>query len=67
MMPQSITSTAFDEALMLLGIEDPTSIVHLKFDGDALRVIRLVRDGFGEVLSRGNNPVYEETTYELTE
>lgn len=64
-MPEAINEQMLDEALMVLGIEDPASIVELKFDGGTLGLVRLLRDEDGNVLNRGGNPVYEASTYVL--
>lgn len=50
---------------MFLGFEDPSSIVEMRFDGGTLSVVRVVRNGLGEILTRGRNPVYEASTYVL--
>lgn len=63
-MPDKISATAFDEALLLLGFEDPTGIIEMRFDGGTLAVVRVIREN-EEVKTRGNNPVYEQSTYVL--
>lgn len=62
-VPQEITADAFDQALIFLGFEDPGAVVEARFDGGTLAVVRVVRDASGTVLSRGRNPVYEQSTY----
>lgn len=63
--PDQISAEAFDQALVFLGFEDPSTVVEARFDGGTLAVVRVVRDNEGTILTRGNNPVYEQSTYVL--
>lgn len=64
-VPHEITANAFDQALVFLGFDDPGSVMEARFDGGTLAVVRVVRDDEGTILTRGSNPVYEQSTYVL--